>query len=97
MWEPAGLVMLESWSSGTPVVAARHGGIPEFMADDVGRLFDPQPDGEEARNSAGLADRIVEALELAKDRNIAQRCRDHASRFSWQALGPRIEQTYLDQ
>ncbi|WRH68591.1 MAG: glycosyltransferase [Planktothrix sp. GU0601_MAG3] len=45
--ETLGLVLLEAMAAGTPVVAARSGGIPDIVTDGVnGYLFDPrQEDG----------------------------------------------------
>lgn len=40
--EPFGIVVLEAWRAGTPVVASCHGGAPEFIDDEVsGLLVDP--------------------------------------------------------
>jgi len=39
--EPLGLVGLESIASGTPVVGANIGGIPEYINDENGVLFEP--------------------------------------------------------
>jgi glycosyltransferase involved in cell wall biosynthesis len=39
--EPFGLVLLESISSGTPVLATLTGGIPEIIAPDTGVLVPP--------------------------------------------------------
>ena len=94
MWEPAGLVMLEAWAAGTPVVATNHGGPPEFMAAGVGTLFDPGTDGEETQNDEGLAAAILEGLALSERAGTRERCRAHAARFSWEVLGPRVEDLY---
>jgi len=94
MWEPSGGVMLEAWASGTPVVATRHGGLPEFVTEDVGVLFDPGSDGEEATNDEGLAHAIRAGLELASSPGVRKRCRAHAERFSWPVLGPVFEGVY---
>lgn len=53
-YESFGLVLLEALAQGTPVVASRVGGIPEFVPDgQAGRLVPP---GDESALAAGLAE-----------------------------------------
>ena len=94
MAEPSGAVLGESLASGTPVVGTNHGGIPEFITPEVGVLFDPQTDGEETHNAAGLAEAILEGLRLSERSETRTRCRAHAQNYSWAAVGPRIEGVY---
>lgn len=94
MWEPSGAVLIESWACGTPVVATDHGGLPEFVRPEVGVLFDPRTDGEEAGNEEGLAAAILQGLELSRQDSIRRRCRAHAQLFSSQQVGPRVERLY---
>ncbi|MCP4589405.1 MAG: glycosyltransferase family 4 protein [bacterium] len=98
MWEAYGMVLVESWASGTPVVVTDHGGPAELLNDPaLGRKFDPMTDGQETRNAEGLAISIIEALELASDPATAQRCRDRAAEFSWDRLGPVYEGLYTPE
>ncbi|HBY62305.1 MAG TPA: hypothetical protein DEH78_20985 [Solibacterales bacterium] len=94
MWEPSGGVLIESWASGTPVVATRHGGLPEFVGEGVGVLFDPRSDSEEVQNVEGLAEALLAGLDLAQRPGIRDACREHAERFSWRTLGPDLERLY---
>jgi len=95
MWEAYGMTVVESWASGTPVVVTDHAGLCELVDDPaLGRLFDPQTDGQEALNAKGLADAILAALPLAENEQARQRCRARAERYSWEALGPEYEQLY---
>jgi phosphatidylinositol alpha-mannosyltransferase len=74
--EAFGLVLVESLASGTPVVGAREGGVPEIVdGDAVGRLFD-------ADDVDDLARALLEALELAADPATRAACRSRAERFS---------------
>ena len=94
MWEASGNAMFEAWAAGTPVVATDHGGLPEFMGEGVGLLFDPRTDGQETQNDEGLAAAILEGLALSERAGTRERCRAHAARFSWEVLGPRVEDLY---
>jgi glycosyltransferase involved in cell wall biosynthesis len=94
MGEPSGTVLMEAWAAGTPVVATRHGGIPEFVDASVGVLFEPGGNGHETRNADGLAEAIERGLRLAADPRTAEACRRHAHRFSSETIGPRIEAVY---
>jgi len=62
--EPFGLTVLEAQASGVPVIAARSGGIPDFVTDDDnGILFPP-----------GDAEALARAMErLLGDVNLQQR------------------------
>jgi phosphatidylinositol alpha-mannosyltransferase len=92
-WEAFGMVVIESLASGTPVVGARDGAIPELIGDDrIGRLFDPGPPvSAEPTNVDGLVQALVEALELSQRPETAARCRARAERFSWSQVGPEFE------
>jgi glycosyltransferase involved in cell wall biosynthesis len=95
MWEAYGMTVVESWASGTPVVVTDHAGLRELVDDPaLGRLFDPQTDGQETLNAEGLAGAILAALPLAQDEQTRHRCRARAERYSWQTLGPEYEQLY---
>jgi phosphatidylinositol alpha-mannosyltransferase len=98
LWEAFGMVVLESMATGTPVVGARDGALPELIPNDsVGRLFDPGPTVEAAASNVdGLARALLDALDLARDPRTAQRCRAHADRYSWSEVGPRFEALYRE-
>lgn len=93
MWEPYGMVILESMAAGTPVVATRDGALPELITDPAtGRLFDPGDNVDiEPTNSQGLAAALETVIDIASDPTTAQRCRAQALRYSWEMLGPRYE------
>jgi glycosyltransferase involved in cell wall biosynthesis len=96
LWEPFGLVVIESLATGTPVVGTRSGALDKLLADPtIGRLFDPGEDAQaEATNAAGLAKALDEAIELSHDPQTADRCRSYAEQFSWEVVGPEFERIY---
>jgi len=74
--ETLGLVVLEAMCSGLPVVAARAGGIPEMIQDEVtGYLVDTDKQA---------VDRVGELVDSKEKRAaMGARARAHASRRSW--------------
>ncbi|ACA18397.1 glycosyl transferase group 1 [Methylobacterium sp. 4-46] len=92
VWEALGNVLIEALAAGTPVVGARHAGIPDIVADEtVGALFDPGSTRLAATNAAGLSEAILRAAALAARPETRARCRARAQAFSWNALIPRYE------
>lgn len=96
LWEPFGLSLIESLATGTPIVGARDGVLPEHVtSDDIGRLFEP---GEivdaAATNADGLADALVECLDLSRKPETADRCRARAQEYAWENVGPAFEDVY---
>lgn len=81
--EPFGLTMIESLACGTPVVAFRHGSVPEILDDgETALLVDNMPD------AIAAAERVHE---LSR-----RRCRSvFEKRFSVEAMTSSYEQLYL--
>jgi glycosyltransferase involved in cell wall biosynthesis len=82
-------VIVESLSTGTPVVAMRSGGPPEIVdRPDVGRLATPGDVGSLARS-------ICEVIDLAGDAATPGRCAVQARRWDWmETIGPMHERVY---
>lgn len=82
LYEPFGIVALESMAAGAPTVAARTGGLAEIMdGSGAGLLFEPG-------NVVELADAILRVL---SDASLAADLQTHAahavqSRYSWDAI-----------
>lgn len=58
--EPFGLVMIESFACGTPVIAYRHGSVPEVMEDGVtGFIVSDEAAAKQAARKVHLLDRAL--------------------------------------
>lgn len=90
--EPFGMVVTESLASGTPVVAALSGAMPETIVDDsIGVLFDP------ASGPAEICQALLKGIELSGDNQTSSRCRAYIEKkYSWHTLGPQYEKIYYE-
>jgi glycosyltransferase involved in cell wall biosynthesis len=91
-YEAFGLVLLESMAQGTPVVASRVGGIPEFVEDGSSGLLVPPTE------VAPLAEAIHR---LWGDRALARRLGRHGRtevvpRYTWDRMVDRLEAVYRE-
>ena len=90
--ESFGLVAVEALASGTPVVAARVGGLPVAVGD-VGVLVDGHAPSD-------WADALSRTLELHADpaeREVwGARAAEHAEQFSWEHTVDRLVAVYAD-
>lgn len=88
-YESFGLVPLEGFSCGVPVIASRTGGLMNTIQDGQnGLLFEP-------RNPPGLAEKIL-ALYRSPDlaRLLAQTARESVKQYSWRRIGEQIAGLY---
>jgi D-inositol-3-phosphate glycosyltransferase len=89
--ESFGLVALEAQACGTPVVAARVGGLPVAVAHGrSGLLVDGHEPGSWANTLAGLlADPVTRA-------RMASEAVSHAARFSWERTTDALVRSYRE-
>lgn len=87
-WDSFGLVVVESMAAGTPVVVGDVGAPAELVTEATGRRTDPF-------DAPTLADRLDEALALAKEPATVDACRELAAAHDWDtAIGARLEELY---
>jgi glycosyltransferase involved in cell wall biosynthesis len=90
--EPFGIVILEAWAAGLPVVASRIGGIPSFTEDGTDILH-AEP-GKAGSLAAALA-RVLDDRDLAG--RLAAAGRDKARRdYDWSVISRRLLGLYRE-
>lgn len=87
--EAFGIALLEAMAAGTPAVAARVGGIPEFARDGQNALLVAP---ESADELAAALVRVTAEPELRA--RLVEGGRAEAARLSWSTLAPRYEELY---
>ncbi|GAA1474434.1 D-inositol-3-phosphate glycosyltransferase [Corynebacterium felinum] len=89
--ESFGLVAMEAQASGTPVVAARVGGLPIAVAEgETGVLVDGHDPADWADALTQLLDDDATRMRMAEDAVV------HASNFSWQSSASTLAEIYAE-
>jgi len=87
--EPFGIVILEAWAAGLPVVASNVGGVPSFVSDgENGCLF---PSGDLAALLAAVRESIANP---DRRHTIAGAGRKAAQEFGWDRITQRLVRIY---
>ncbi|OCR00680.1 glycosyl transferase [Oscillatoriales cyanobacterium USR001] len=87
--ETLGLVLLEAMAAGTPVVAARSGGIPDIVTDGVnGYLFDPTDE----EGAIAAAQRLF--AHPSERETLRHNARIEAERWGWAAATNQLRRYY---
>jgi glycosyltransferase involved in cell wall biosynthesis len=93
MHEPFGIVVLEAWSAGRPVIASAVGGLKTLVSDArTGLLFDPNSSDAADRLSRGML-RLRGAPGFAAELGRAGRA-EAMRNYDWEVIGERLEGVY---
>jgi len=93
MHEPFGIVVLEAWSSGKPVIASHVGGLQALVRDgETGFFFDPNA-ADAASALAAKLDRFVAEPELKRRIGEAGQ-REATSKYDWAQIAQQLETLY---
>ena len=93
MHEPFGIVVLEAWSSGKPVIASCVGGLQALVRDgETGFFFDPNA-SDAATDLAAKLNRFATEPEL-KNKVGANGLREAKSKYDWAQIGQQLETLY---
>jgi glycosyltransferase involved in cell wall biosynthesis len=86
--EPFGIVILEAWAAGCPVLASRVGGIPHFVDDGIdGFLFDPNDPHDLAKRFCSLdCSRLRESAERGMEKVLRE--------YTWDVVTARLLDIY---
>lgn len=87
--EPFGIVALEAWAAGIPVLASRVGGLADFITQDRnGLFFDP----EDVSSLIHEYERLIH--DPALRRNLVSAAREDVRAYGWPALTDRLLTLY---
>jgi glycosyltransferase involved in cell wall biosynthesis len=93
MHEPFGIVVLEAWSAGRPVIASRVGGLQALVKDGETGLFVDPTAATAAGDLATLLRQVAENPALAAKLGAAGRA-EARSNYDWEKVGRRLEELY---
>jgi len=90
LYEAQGLVILEAWAQGKPIVASRVGGVPDMVENGVnGLLYDWGDIGELATSISRILNDPAFAIKLGEAGRTTA-----SERYRWSSVAERIEVIY---
>lgn len=99
LFEGFGLVLLESLACGTPVVGSAYGGPGDLITSPtIGATVSLRdwPDLEDPTRVHELAEAVLVCIDLAARPETSVHCREHARRWSREAVGRAVERVYAE-
>ena len=91
--ETLGLVLLEAMAAGSPVVAARRGGIPDIVTDGVnGCLYEPDGPSDGAASLIAATKRLLG--NHSERQQLRQQARAEAERWGWAGATAQLRNYY---
>jgi glycosyltransferase involved in cell wall biosynthesis len=91
--EPFGIVVLEAWSSGKPVIASHVGGLQALVRDgETGCFFDPNA-SDAAADLAAKLNRFASEPQL-KNKMGGAGLREAQLKYDWTEIGRQLETLY---
>jgi glycosyltransferase involved in cell wall biosynthesis len=91
--ETLGLVLLEAMAAGSPVVAARRGGIPDIVTDGVnGCLYEPDGINDGAASLIAATKRLLG--NSAERFELRHQARKEAERWGWAGATAQLSNYY---
>ena len=89
LYETFGVVVLEAWSAGLPVICGEVGGLTSFVQPDQNGVFC------DVRNEQCLAKTIKELMrQPMKRENLKQKARQDVKNYDWQNISEKLSDIY---